>query len=61
MSTLSKLNKTKKGSDMSFLRKYPDEKIHDICEGCYNILQENIPIKGCQKYQLKRNLKLIKN
>ena len=29
VSTLSKLHKTKKGCDMSFLREYPDEKIHD--------------------------------
>ena len=38
---------------MSFLRKYPDEKIHDTCE--------NIQIKGNKKYQLKKNLKPIKN
>ena len=61
VSTLSKLDTSKKGNDMSFLREYPDEKIHDICEACYNILQENIPIKGNKKYQLKKKLKPIKN
>ena len=61
VSTLSKLHKTKKGCDMSFLREYPDEKIHDICEACFNVLQENIPIKGKKKYQLKKKLKPIKN
>ena len=61
VSTLSKLDTLKKGNDMSFLREYPDEKIHDICEACYNILQENIPIKGNKKYQLKKKLKPIKN
>ena len=61
MSTLSKLHKTKKGCDLSFLREYPDEKIHDICEACFNVLQENIPIKGKKKYQLKNKLKPIKN
>ena len=61
VSTLSKLHKTKKGCDMSFLREYPDEKIHDICEACFNVLQENIPIKGKKKYQLKNKLKPIKN
>ena len=55
-STISKLDKTKKGCDMSFLREYPDEKIHDICEACYNILLENIPIRGHKKYQLKEIL-----
>ena len=60
VSTLSKLDKTKKGCDMSFLRGYPDEKIHDICEACFNVLQENIPIKGNKKYQLKKKLKPIK-
>ena len=49
------------GCDMSFLREYPDEKIHDICEACFNVLQENIPIKGKKKYQLKNKLKPIKN
>ena len=39
VSTLSKLDTLKKGNDMSFLREYPDEKIHDICEACYIILQ----------------------
>ena len=61
VSTLSKLHKTKKGCDMSFLREYPDEKIHDICEACFNVLKENIPIKGNKKYQLKKKLKPIKN
>ena len=55
VSTLSKLDTLKKGKE------YPDEKIHDICEACYNILQENIPIKGNKKYQLKKKLKPIKN
>ena len=41
---------------MSFLREYPDEKIHDICEACFIVLQENIPIKGSKKYQPKKNL-----
>ena len=61
VSTLSKLHKTKKGCDMSFFREYPDEKILDICEACFNVLQENIPIKGKKKYQLKNKLKPIKN
>ena len=49
VSALSKLDKTKKGCDMYFLREYPDEKIHDICEACFNVLQENIQINSGKK------------
>ena len=58
---LSVIQISKQKKDMSFLREYPDEKIHDICEGCFNALKENIPIKGNKKYQLKKKLKPIKN
>ena len=59
--TFSKLDKTKNECDMSFLREYPDEKIHHICEAWFNVLQENIPKKGNKIYQRKKKPKPIKN
>lgn len=57
---LSKIKNDKKGDDMSFLKDYTDDKIHTICEACYNINQENIPLTGGKKYRLKKKLSSIK-
>ena len=49
LSTLPALKRSNK--DMSFIDAYSDDKIHDICEACYNIvhmvnlLQEEHPTK----------------
>ena len=42
--------------DMSFIDEYSDEKIHDICEACYNIVHKKLPLDSKKKSQLKRKL-----
>ena len=52
--------KIKGKKDMSFIDKYPDDKIHDICEACYNIVHMKFPLDSKKKYQLKKRLTPIK-
>ena len=42
--------------DMSFIDEYSDEKIHDICEACYNIVHKKLPLDSKKKSQLKKKL-----
>ena len=42
--------------DMAFIDAYPDEKIHDICEACYNIVHKKLPMDGKKRNQLKKKL-----
>ena len=42
--------------DMTFIDAYPDEKIHDICEACYNIVHKKLPMDGKKRNQLKKKL-----
>ena len=42
--------------DMSFIDTYPDEKIHDICEACYNIVHKKLPMDSKKRSQLKKKL-----
>ena len=53
--------KIKGKKDMTFIDAYPDEKIHDICEACYNIVQKKIPIDSRKQNQLKNRLIPIHN
>ena len=41
--------------DMAFIDAYPDEKIHDICEACYNIVHKKLPMDGKKEINLRRN------
>ena len=34
----------KKNVDMGFVDEYSDDKIHDICEACYNIVHKKLPL-----------------
>ena len=57
--SLQSLPKPKRGQkemDMSFIDGYSDEKIHDICEACYNIVHKKLPLKSRKKNQLKQSL-----
>lgn len=42
--------------DMSFINDYSDEKIHNICEACFNIVHKKLPLNSQKKSQLKRRL-----
>ena len=42
LSTLHALKKSNK--DMSFIDTYSDDKIHDICEACHNIVHMKFPL-----------------
>ena len=50
----------KKNKDMSFIDGYSNDKIHDICEACYNIVHMKFPLDSKKKNQLKRKLTPIK-
>ena len=50
----------KKNKDMSFIDGYSNDKIHDICEACYNIVHMKFPLDSKKKNQLKRKLNPIK-
>ena len=57
--SLQSLPKPKRGQkemDMSFIDSYSDEKIHDICEACYNIVNKKLPMDRKKKSQLKQRL-----
>ena len=41
--------KIKGKKDMSFIDAYPDDKIHDICEACYNIVHMKLPMDSKKK------------
>ena len=58
LSTLPALKRSNK--DMSFIDAYSDDKIHDICEACYNIVHMKFPLDSKKKYQLKKRLTPIK-
>ena len=58
LSTLPALKRSNK--DMSFIDAYSDDKIHDICEACYNIVHMKFPLDSKKKYQLKKHLMPIK-
>ena len=58
LSSLPALKKSNK--DMSFIDEYSDDKIHDICEACYNIVHMKFPLESKKKYQLKKRLTPIK-
>ena len=58
LSTLPALKRSNK--DMSFIDAYSDDKIHDICEACYNIVHMKFPLESKKKYQLKKRLTPIK-
>ena len=53
--------KIKGKKDMTFIDAYPDEKIHDICEACYNIVQKKLPLNKSKNNQLKKKLLPIHN
>ena len=53
--SLSALPK-KKYSDTSLIDDFSDEKIHDICEACYNIVAKKLPVQKKIENQLKRKL-----
>ena len=58
LSTLPALKISNK--DMSFIDAYSDDKIHDICETCNNIVHMTFPLESKKKYQLKKRLTPIK-
>ena len=58
LSSLPALKRSNK--DMSFIDAYSDDKIHDICEACYNIVHMKFPLDSEKKNQLKRKLNPIK-
>ena len=58
LSTLPALKRSNK--DMSFIDAYSDDKIHDICEACYDIVHMKFPLDSKKKYQLKKRLTPIK-
>ena len=60
LQTLPKPKRGQKEMDMSFINGYTDEKIHDICEACYNITQKKLPLKSWKKSQLKKRLMPIR-
>ena len=41
--------KMKGKQDMTFIDAYPDDKIHDICEACYNIVHMKLPMDSKKK------------
>ena len=51
----------KKNEDMSFIDNYSDNKINDICEACYNIVQKKLPLNKTKNSQLKKKLLPIHN
>ena len=58
--SLSALPK-KKYSDTSLIDDFSDEKIHDICEACYNVVAKKLPVQKKTENQLKRKLLPIHN
>ena len=46
----------KKNVDMGFVDEYSDDKIHDICEACYNIVHKKLPLNKTKNNQLKKKL-----
>ena len=57
--SLQSLPNPKRGQkemDMSFIDTYSDEKIHDICEACYNIVHMKLPMDSKKRKQLKKKL-----
>ena len=46
----------RKNKDMSFIDEYSDDKIHNICEACHNIIHMKFPLENKKKKQLKKNV-----
>ena len=53
-------NLKRKNKDMSFMDEYSNDKIHDICEACHNIVHMKFPLDSKKKNQHKRRLSPIK-
>ena len=53
-------NLKRKNKDMSCMDEYSNDKIHDICEACHNIVHMKFPLESKKKYQLKKRLTPIK-
>ena len=53
-------NLKRKNKDMSFMDEYSNDKIHDICEACHNIVHMKFPLESKKKNQLKKKLAPIK-
>ena len=49
-------NLKKKNKDMSFIDGYSNDKIHDICEACYNIVHMKFPLDSKKKINLRESL-----
>ena len=52
--SLSALPK-KKFADISLIDDFSDEKSHDMCEVCYNIVGKKLPVQKKLKTNLKEN------
>ena len=50
----------RKNKDMSFMDEYSDDKIHNICEACHNIVHMKFPMENKKKKQLKKKLAPMK-
>jgi hypothetical protein len=50
-----------KNADMGFVDEYSDDKIHDICEACYNIVNKKLPLNKSKNNLLKKKLLPIHN
>ena len=53
-------NLKSKNTDMSFMDEFSDDKIHDICEACHNIVHMKFPLENKKEHQLKKKLAPIK-
>ena len=46
----------KENADMRFVDEYSDDKINDICEACFNIVNKKLPLNKKKNNQLKKRL-----
>ena len=51
--------KIKGEKDMSFIDAYPDDKIHDICEACYNIVRMKLPMDSKKRKSFFQFMRIL--
>jgi hypothetical protein len=60
INTLKRFNHLKKDNKFEFVKICPEEYIHTICEGCYNILHDSFKLSAKKKYAIKKKLGTVR-
>jgi hypothetical protein len=59
--TINSVNQLKKREKMDMARDCPDNIVHSICECCYNLVNDHLPLNRDKKYRARTYLKPVRH